>query len=313
MMTLQELRYIVAVAKYRHFSKAAEACFISQPSLSVAIQKLEDRLDVKIFERYKSKVLLTDVGEKIVAQAKQVLQSADQIKLIANQTKNPLAATVKLGAIFTVAPYILPYLVSKLNKLAPDLRLQLSENFTEKLRDQLLEGEIDMALLAEPFEDSAITKLALFEESFVVLLPASHSLAKKKVIESKQLVNENILLLGQGHCLRDHVLSVCPHCYVDQPKGKDGVRATTFEGTSLETIRHMVASGMGITVLPATAATLPSYLKQTLVAVPLKSTQAKRKIVLASRKQFARSEVMTCIKQALQQSVLKNNELIRFV
>lgn len=312
-MTLQELKCIVAVAKFKHFSRAAQACFISQPSLSVAIQKLEDELNIKLFERYKGKVLLTAVGEKIVAQAKQVLQSADQIKLLADQNKDPLFGTLTLGAIFTVAPYLLPYLVSKLNNLAPALRLQLSEDFTEQLHAKLLQGDIDLALLAEPFDDSAVDKLDLFEESLVVLLPAKHKLTNEKIIESNQLIKENILLLGKGHCFRDHVLSACPHCYVDSVSEKNGIRSTTFEGASLETIRHMVASGMGITILPATAATLPSYLKNTLVAIPLKSLEAKRKIILVARKQFSRMAVMQCIKQALQQSVLKDNGLIKFL
>lgn len=312
-MTLQELRYIVAVAKFKHFSKAAEACFISQPSLSVAIQKLEDELDIKIFERYKNRVLLTSLGEKIVSQAKQVLQAAEKIKLLASEVKDPLHATIKLGSIFTVAPYLLPYLVSKLSKIAPQLRLQLSEDFTENLHQQLIEGDIDAAIVAEPFNDPSVEKLPLFDESFVVLLPAHHSLAEKNQIDAKQISDENILLLGQGHCFRDHVLAVCPHCYVGQDIERDGVRATTFEGTSLETIRHMVASGMGITILPAIAATLPPYLKHVLVAVPLKSSHAKRRIILATRKQFPHKAVAQRIKLALEQSVLKNNELIKFV
>lgn len=299
-MTLQEIRYFIALAKFKHFGRAAKACHISQPTLSVAMQKLEDSLDVSLFERYKTAVELTAIGAQLLEKAKIIMRDVEDFKRLAEQQKDPLTGVLRLGCIFTIAPYFLPTLLPNLKKIAPHMPLQLKEDFTANLKEQLLEGELDAIILAEPFNAKNIHKKVLYEESFVVLLPKTHSLAKCKSIKPADLNQETVMLLGEGHCFRDHVLAACPNCYVDQLSEKNGIRATTFEGASLETIRHMVATGMGITVLPASAAHLPKHLKSSLITVPLQAKNAKRKVILVWRDQFPRLAAIHAIRAAVE-------------
>jgi LysR family hydrogen peroxide-inducible transcriptional activator len=250
-MTLTELKYIVAVARERHFGRAAEACFVSQPTLSVAIKKLEDELGVQLFERGSTEVSITPIGGQIVEQAQRVLEESSAIKEIAKQGKDPLAGPLRLGVIHTIGPYLLPALVPKMIKSAPKMPLLLQEGLTIKLLEALRLGDIDVAILAEPFPNQGFVTQAVYDEPFVVAVPNQHPWARRKHIKSTELKEETMLLLGTGHCFRDQVLEVCPELS-RYSQASAGIQKT-FEGSSLETIRHMVASGIGITVLPWTA------------------------------------------------------------
>jgi LysR family transcriptional regulator, hydrogen peroxide-inducible genes activator len=247
-MTLTELKYIVAVAREKHFGRAAEACFISQPTLSVSIKKLEEELEVKLFERSANEVTVTPLGEEIVRQAQSVLEQAANIKEIAKRGKDPLAGALKLGVIYTIGPYLLPALVRQAIARMPQMPLMLQENFTVKLLEQLRTGEIDCAILAEPFPDTGLAMAPLYDEPFMVAVPSTHALAARSSISAEELKQETMLLLGNGHCFRDHVLEVCPE-FARFSSNAEGIRKS-FEGSSLETIKHMVAAGMGVTVVP---------------------------------------------------------------
>ena len=247
-MTLTELKYIVAVAREKHFGRAAEACFVSQPTLSVAVKKLEEELDVKIFERGASEVSVTPLGEQIVRQAQQVIEQAASIKEIAKLGKDPISGPLRVGVIYTIGPYLLPDLVRQTIARVPQMPLVLQENFTARLLDMLRTGELDCAILAEPFPDTGLAVAPLYDEPFQAAVPASHRIAKLKTVTTEELKNETMLLLGTGHCFRDHVLEVCPE-YARFSSATEGIRKS-FEGSSLETIKYMVASGMGITVVP---------------------------------------------------------------
>jgi LysR family hydrogen peroxide-inducible transcriptional activator len=209
-VTLTELKYIVAVAREKHFGKAAEACFVSQPTLSVAIKKLEEELELKIFERSANEVTVTPLGQEIIEQAQSVLEQAAQIKEIAKRGKDPLAGTLRLGLIYTIGPYLLPSLVKQVIAQAPQMPLMLQENFTVKLLEMLRTGETDCAVLAEPFPETGLAIAPLYDEPFMAAVPMGHPLAKQTSVTAEQLKNETMLLLGTGHCFRDHVLEVCP-------------------------------------------------------------------------------------------------------
>jgi LysR family hydrogen peroxide-inducible transcriptional activator len=247
-MTLTELKYIVAVAREKHFGKAAEACHVSQPTLSVAIKKLEEELDLKVFERNANEVTVTPLGEEIVRQAQTVLEQAAAIKEIAKRGKDPLAGPLRLGVIYTIGPYLLPDLVRQVIARTPQMPLMLQENFTVRLLEQLRLGEIDCAILAEPFPDTNLAIAPLYDEPFVAALPMNHPLAQHDSITAEEIKQETMLLLGNGHCFRDHVLEVCPE-FARFSNDAEGIRKS-FEGSSLETIKHMVAAGMGVTLVP---------------------------------------------------------------
>jgi LysR family hydrogen peroxide-inducible transcriptional activator len=219
-MTLTELRYIVAVARERHFGRAAEACFVSQPTLSVAVKKLEEELDVKIFERGGNEVSVTPLGEAIVRQAQQVIEQAGAIKEIARRGKDPLAGPLRLGIIYTIGPYLLPDLVKQTIARSPQMPLMLQENFTARLLDMLRTGELDCAILAEPFPDAGLAIAPLYDEPFMVAVPRTHALARRKSVSAEELKRETLLLLGTGHCFRDHVLEVCPeYAFLERRRG----------------------------------------------------------------------------------------------
>ncbi|MFZ5520382.1 MAG: LysR substrate-binding domain-containing protein [Pseudomonadota bacterium] len=300
-MTLTELRYIVAVAREKHFGRAAEACFVSQPTLSVAIKKLEEELDVKIFERGSNEVSLTHLGEEIVRQAQAVLEQAAAIKEIAKRGKDPLAGPLRLGVIYTIGPYLLPELVKQTIERVPQMPLLLQENFTVKLLEMLRAGELDCAVMAEPFPDSGLAIAPLYEEPFLVAVPRKHPLASRQSVTSEELKNETMLLLGTGHCFRDHVLEVCPE-FARFASGAEGIRKS-FEGSSLETIRYMVASGMGITLVPALS--VPEEPNPHVVYVPLTDPVPTRRVVLAWRRSFTRYEAIAALRNAIYACPLK--------
>ena len=291
-MTLTELRYIVAVARERHFGRAAEACFVSQPTLSVAIKKLEEELDLKIFERGGSEVSVTPLGEEIVRQAQSVLDQANAIKEIAKRGKDPLVGPLRLGIIYTIGPYLLPELVKQSIERFPQMPLMLQENFTVKLLDMLRTGELDCAIMAEPFPDAGLAVAPLYDEPFVVALPAQHALASRERISAEELKRETMLLLGTGHCFRDHVLEVCPE-FSRFSNDAEGIRRS-FEGSSLETIKHMVASGMGVTVVPALS--VPKEPQTHLRFVPFEAPVPTRRVVLAWRRSFTRYEAIAALR-----------------
>jgi LysR family hydrogen peroxide-inducible transcriptional activator len=294
-MTLTELRYIVAVAREKHFGRAAEACFVSQPTLSVAIKKLEEELDVKLFERGANEVSVTPLGEAIVRQAQQVIEQASAIKEIAQRGKDPLAGPLRLGIIYTIGPYLLPELVKHAIEMTPQMPLMLQENFTIKLLEMLRTGELDCAIMAEPFPENSLAIAALYDEPFMVAVPRTHALAKRKSISSTELKQETMLLLGTGHCFRDQVLEVCPE-FARFASDAEGIRKS-FEGSSLETIKYMVASGMGVTVVPQLS--VPSEAQTHVKYIPFSAPVPSRRVVLAWRRTFTRYEAIAALRNAV--------------
>ncbi len=310
-MTLTELKYIVAVAREKHFGRAADACHVSQPTLSVAIKKLEEELDVKLFERNASEVAVTPLGEEIVRQAQGVLEQADGIREIAKRGKDPLAGPLTLGVIYTIGPYLLPDLVRQAISRHRQMPLILQENFTVKLLEQLRTGEIDCAVLAEPIPDTSLAIAPLYDEPFVAAVPSTHPWAQRSSVRAEELKHETMLLLGNGHCFRDHVLEVCPE-FARFSSTAEGIRKS-FEGSSLETIKHMVAAGMGITLLPrlsvphgalqesptgrrkAAGAQEPTFIKY----LPFEGHVPSRRVVLAWRRSFTRYEAIAALRNCI--------------
>jgi len=289
-MTLSELRYVVAVATEKSFGRAAQRCFVSQPALSVAIQKLEEELDVRLFERGKSEVTLTPVGGRIVEQAQKVLEEAALIKGIAQAGRNQLVGTLKLGVIYTVAPYLLPDLIPALHVLAPQMPLDLEENLTVHLEAALKSGRIDAAIIALPFAPPGVVSAFLYEEPFQVVVPAGHKWARRKHIRPAELAAEHPILLNVGHCFRDQVLDACPEL--------NGAEAHVTRTSSLETVRNMVASGLGVSVLPRDAMT-PKYHSKLIVPVPFSAPVPSRRIAVAWRKSFPRQLAVSAIREAV--------------
>jgi len=296
-MTLTELRYIVAVAQKKHFGQAAQACFVSQPTLSIAIKKLEQELDVKLFERSsKNEIRITDIGQKIIQQAQKVLQEARVINEISQQGSDPLSGTFKLGAIYTIGPYLLPDLIPDLRKNAPDLTLIIEENFTANLSQSLKQGELDAIVISYPFDEPGIETFPLYEEPFVVAVHARHEWVGKTSIKVNELVGQDLMLLGAGHCFRDQVLKACPKCMAESNE-----LTRTLEGSSLETIRHMVAAGTGITVLPCTSMLNSQHNSELIKIKTFTKPQPSRTVALAWRKHYPRKEAIQLLINNIQQ------------
>lgn len=301
-MTLNELRYIVAVAQERNFRRAAEKSFISQPALSLAIQKLEEELGLKIFERGKNNISVTPVGAEIVGQAQRTLEEVERIREIARQGKDQLAGTLRLGIIYSVGPYLLPDLVPALKKLAPDMPLEIEENITANLDTLLRNGKLDVIIIALPVGDSGIVTQAVYDEPFEVVVGNDHHWANRRSIKAQELSSEKVLLLDSGHCFSNQVAEACPEL---NRKG-----AETQQGTSLETIRNMVASGLGITVLPASANSA-RYRNKLLKVIPFTNPAPSRRIALAWRKSFARGQAIEALAQAIAQARISGIKLLR--
>ncbi|MEZ0289188.1 MAG: LysR substrate-binding domain-containing protein [Methylophilus sp.] len=295
-MTLTELRYVVAVSRERHFGRAADACFVSQPTLSVGIKKLEEELGVAIFERGSNEISMTPVGEQIVAQASRILEEAESLKFIAEQSGDPLAHPLRIGAIYTIGPYLLPQILPLMREHAPDMQLIIHENYTSHLREQLKRGKLDVIIISLPFSEPGITTEALYDEPFQLALPADHAWAKKTSISPKSLGNETVLLLGAGHCFRDQVLKICPQLGTHETAS--GIQQT-LEGSSLETIRYMVTSGVGMTVLPATACIPTREENRMLCFRPFTEPAPTRRVALAWRSSFPRPEAIQIVKAAI--------------
>ncbi len=288
-MSLTELKFIVAVAQARNFRRAAENCFVTQPALSLAIKKLEQELNVIIFERSRSDVSMTEIGEKIVEQASRVLEETARIKQIAELGKNQLKGTFKLGLIHSIGPYLLPEIIPILRKIAPDMPLEVEENLTANLETQLKNGVIDAAIIALPFNVAGLQYKALYDEEFDVVVPATHHWALRKHIKPEELSDEKVLLLNSGHCFSNQVTQACPEL---SRKGE------VLQGNSLETIRNMVASNLGITVLPCSA-TAERYNNPLIKVIPFAAPAPTRRIAIAWRKSFVRLEAVEKIAESI--------------
>jgi len=298
-MTLTELRYIVAVARERHFGRAAQACFVSQPTLSVGIKKIEEELGVMIFERGSNEITLTHVGEEIVAQAARTLENAAAIKTIAQQSGDPLSHPLRLGAIYTIGPYLLPTILPILRESAPNMQLLIQESYTASLREQLKQGKLDVAILSLPFEEPGMVIRPIYDEPFQVAVPLNHAWRDRAAIPPQDLGNEPVLLLGSGNCFRDQVLQVCPA--LARGTSASGMQQT-LEGSSLETIRYMVASGVGMTILPCTAAGQVREDSAMLRFIPFTQPSPKRRVALVWRKSFTRPQAVEVLIDAIRQA-----------
>lgn len=294
-MTLSELRYIVAVAQELNFRRAAEKIFISQPALSLAIQKLEEELGVKIFERVRKAIAITPLGILIVEQAQRTLESAARIREIATQGSDQLADVLRIGIIYSVGPYLLPELIPVLNKLASKMPLEVEENITVNLEALLRNGKLDAIIIALPFGDTGIETQALYDEPFEVVVSLDHRWANRRSIKPQELAAEKVLLLDSEHCFSNQVTEACPDL---ERKGRE-----IQQGTSLETIRNMAASGLGITVLPASANSA-RYRSRLLNVIAFTKPAPSRRIALAWRKGFSRPQAITKLALAITQSRL---------
>jgi len=301
-MTLTELRYITALARERHFGRAAQACHVSQPTLSVAIKKLEDELGVQLFERRKTDAQLTPVGERVVEQAQRVLEQVEQIRQLAMEGKDQLSAPLRVGAIYTIGPYVFPHIIPILHEQVPQMALMVEENFTTRLSEKLRQGELDVILISLPFDEPGIVTLPVYKEPFVIVMPVAHPWRERDNILAEDLANETVLMLGAGHCFRDQVVDICPSC--GHRSDTEGSMSRTLEGSSLETIRHMVATGVGITVLPCTAAGVDRYAQRLLSIKRFSAPVPYRTVALAWRKSFPRPRAIEALRQAILTSEL---------
>lgn len=314
-MTLTELRYITTVARTKHFGRAAEACFVSQPTLSVAIRKLEEELGVTLFERNRADVTVTPLGERVIEQARKVLESADEIKQIVSEQSDQLGSPIKLGVIYTIGPYLLPYLIPGLKKSAPNMPVIITEDFTDSLAAQLRAGEIDVAILSLPFEYPGIVTQALYQEPFVVVLPLEHALAKKKKLLADDLQSETLLLLKARNCFRDQVIAACPFCLPETNSTEDQnghSMGRSLESSSIETIRQMTALGAGITILPITSTGKSSPLQDQLAVRPFQNNIPSREVVVAYRRTFPRPKAIAVIADSVRNNLPAGVKARRF-
>ena len=278
-MNLRDLTYLVSLAEHKHFGRAASASFVSQPTLSTQVKKLEDELGVKLVERTPRKVLLTEVGREIAQRARDVLNEVEQIKATAQRTKDPESGTVRLGIFPTLGPYLLPHVIPKIRRRFPRLELLLFEDKTEAVLTLLREGRLDAGILALPIHDDQLHQEFLFEEPFMLAVPAQHALAKRKVLKLDDLANQTVLLLEDGHCLRDQALDVCQLAGASEKTG--------FRATSLETLRQMVAANVGVTLLPVLAVKPPIALSPDIRLIEFRRPVPSRRIAMVWRRSSA--------------------------
>ncbi len=290
-MTLTELRYIVALAQERSFSRAAERCSVSQPTLSVAIARLEDELGVQLFERGKGFVSPSAVGVRVVDQAQQALKEADKVRQIAMVGRDQLDGPLRLGVIHTIGPYLLPQLIQSLKHVAPHMPLAIEENMTSNLADMLRENEVDVVIIALPFDIPGVLTRPIYDESFKVIVPRGHGWENKARIAPEEVAGDEVLLLKAGNCFRDQVLGACPQ--VSSPE--TDVRL----GHSIGTIRCMVASGLGVSVLPEGALRHP-YSNDLISVIPFTEPEPSRRIALAWRTGFVRPKAIDALVAAVQ-------------
>ncbi len=280
-MNLRDLRYLVSLADLRHFGRAASACHVSQPTLSTQVRKLEDELGVTLVERAPRQVMFTPVGLEIVERARRVLADVEQLREAARRTTDPEAGSLRLGIFPTLGPYLLPHVVPKIRARFPRLELLLVEEKTELLLGMLRDGRLDAAVLALPLHEDWLECEPLFEEPFLLALPVGHPLAGKHDLTLSQLSDQHLLLLEDGHCLRDQALEVCALAGAGEKEG--------FRATSLETLRQMVSAGVGITLLPVLAVKPPVPPSETLSLVNFRDPPPSRRLAMVWRRSSARS------------------------
>jgi LysR family hydrogen peroxide-inducible transcriptional activator len=295
-MTLSELKFIIAVAKEKNFRRAADKCFVSQPALSLAVKKLEEELNVKIFERSRTEVKVTPVGQKIINQAIVVLDEANKLKDISSIGQEQLKSPLKVGLIYSVAPYLLPLIIPVLRKKTPEMPLDVEENITKNLESSLKSGSIEAAVIALPFDIPGTECIPLYDEEFNVVVPSNHAWAKKKEIIAKDLSSEKVLLLNNEHCFSKQVVEACPEL---------SKKSEVLQGNSLETIRNMVASNLGISVLPKSATAI-NYNNPLVKIIPFKNPVPFRRIAIAYRKSTVRMEAIEKFVLALKDIKSKN-------
>ncbi|MFW5432365.1 MAG: hydrogen peroxide-inducible genes activator [Methylophilaceae bacterium] len=298
-MTLIELKFVMAVAQELNFRRAAEKCFVTQPALSLGIKKLEEELRVSIFERSRSEVTPTEVGEKIIEQAQVILEESARLKEMAKLGTNPLQGLFKLGMIHSVGPYLLPEIIPILRLSVPQMPLEVEENLTANLEVQLKNGVIDAAIVALPFDIPGIEVKSLYDEDFSVVIPVNHHWKNRKQIRPDELSEEKVLLLNSGHCFSNQVTQACPEL---SRKGE------VLQGNSLETIRNMVASNLGVTVLPASA-TVARYENTLLKVIPFAKPAPTRRIAIAWRKSFVRIQAIDALVEAVMQA---NGKMVKY-
>ncbi|MGB0956844.1 MAG: LysR substrate-binding domain-containing protein [Litorivicinus sp.] len=303
-MTLTGLRYFVALAQEKHFGRAAERCFVSQPTLSAGIKRLEEELGLALFERARAGVRLMPSAEPLVLQAQRVLEHAQDFGEMARQQRDPLAGSFRLGAIHTVGPYLFPALIPMALDAAPDMPVIIEEAFTAQLRDRLRRGELDAAIVALPFTEVDVVTLPIYEESFEVVMNQNDPLAHKDQIVKSDLNRDDLMLLGEGHCLRDQILSACPGLADRLNSQRSRVPS---EGSSIETLRHMVAGGLGISVLPRSAIDGGRYAPGTLVNKGFADGDMKRTVALAWRASFPRPGAITMMVELLKKLAIELN------
>ncbi|MBV9576879.1 MAG: LysR family transcriptional regulator [Gammaproteobacteria bacterium] len=299
-MNIKDLKYLVAIADHGHFGKAANACFVSQPALSMQIMKLEESLNVKLFERTNKSVLLTDYGTLIVEQARRILNQIEEVREIAKLAKDPFSGELKIGLFPSLAPYLLPLIIPALSKTYSKLSFYLIEEQTASLVEKLKQGKLDAALLAAPILEKNFNHALIFEEEFLLTMPAAHPFAKLKKIKQTHLDNKNLLLLEEGHCLREQALAVCHRMQATEMQG--------FRATSLETLRHMISAGIGMTLMPK----LACHENNHIAYVPFTEPKPTRTIGMYWRantcKQILLSKIVSEIK-----SILKKQKSVRIV
>lgn len=306
-MTLTELRYIVTLAQEQHFGRAAERCYVSQPTLSIAVKKLEEELGIALFERSKTRVQPTPLGEKIVNQAQLVLEQTAAIKDIAKAGKDQLSSPLHVGAIFTIGPYLFPHFIPELQRIAPKMPLYVEEGFTATLRQRLRKGELDVIIVSLPFSEADVVTQTLYDEPFVALMPKDHPLTAKSHLLAADLNPYNVLLLGEGHCFRDQILDACPTLQNSTDPSANHIR-TAAKGSSLETMRHMVASGLGITILPYSAVEATPYADNLLVYRPFAEPAPRRTVVMAWRASYPRHKAIDALRASINQCHLAEHE-----
>ena len=285
-MTLRDLEYLVALAETRHFGRAAERCHVSQPTLSAQIRKLEDSLGVALVERRPRKVALTVAGEAVVERARRMLRDAEDIQALGRASQDPLAGQLRVGFIPTLGPYLLPRVTPRIARALPKLQLMLYEYQTATLVERTVRGELDLAILALPVDTKGLATRSLFAEAFLVAMPERHRLTAKTRVKASDLSGEKLLLLEEGHCLRDQALEVC---------ARVGTEEQDFRATSLETLRQMVAAGLGLTLLPRLAAEGPFASARGLVVRPFAPPSPNRVIGAAWRRSSSRGKAIAAV------------------
>ncbi len=295
MINLKDLKYLVAIADTGHFGKAAQRCFVSQPTLSAQLKKLEQYLGVQLVERQPNNIKLTQVGAQVVARSRHMLQEGEEILELARASADPLTGKLRIALIPTIGPYLLPRITQKIRKALPKMGLMLYEHQTDALLKRLLEGELDLGILALPVPDDGLRTRVLYEENFLLAVPDEHPLAKRSRIKVEDLQDQTVLLLEDGHCLRDHALEVCSRVEIRE--------AENFRATSLETLRQMVVAGLGVTLLPQLAVAPPFGSQRGLTTLKFANPQPRRTVGAIWRKSTTRAAAIDAVCDVIERTM----------